>query len=103
MNEITQITPHLFVCGVDAINGPILRKLGITLIINVTNSVAHSLTQENWSVDDEPIINLVQIPVDDWETEVLYPYFEVRVCVCVCYYILLEYFMFLTWFYYLMF
>ena len=81
MNEITQITPHLFVCGVDAINGPKLRKLGITLIINATNSVARV---EDWSIEDEPIINLVRIPVDDWETEALYPYFEVRVCVCVC-------------------
>ena len=91
MNEITQITPNLFVCGVDAINGPILRKLGITLIINVTNAVANI---ENWSLEAEPIINLIRIPVDDWETEVLYPYFEVRVCVCVC--VLLQCFMFLN-------
>ena len=74
MKEITEITPNLFVCGVDAINGAILGKLGITLIINVTNYVT---TPEDWSVQEEPIIHLIRIPVDDTDADVLYPYFKV--------------------------
>lgn len=74
MDEITEITPNLFVCGLEAINGAILRELGITLIINVTHYVARL---EDWSVQEDPIIHLIRIPVDDMETEVLYAYFKV--------------------------
>ena len=81
MDEITEITPNMFVCGLDAINGTILRKLGITLIINVTHYVARL---EDWSVQSDPIIHLIRIPVDDMETEVLYAYFKVCLCYGFC-------------------
>ena len=76
MDKVTEITPNLFVCGVIAINGAMLQKLGITLIISVTREYENLLRRLRKYKEDFNI-NHVRIPVDDIETEVIYPYFKV--------------------------
>ena len=82
MDEITELTSNLFLCGLRPIilvpryNFDKLKKLGIKLIINVTQY--QYLTRWDLSASPEhPDINVVQIPVADNETENSYPYFKV--------------------------
>lgn len=70
MNEVTEITPHLYVCGEMAINDEMLTKLGITLIINSAGEL------RNYETTSEDLqLTFVKVPVRDTQT-LLYPYFK---------------------------
>ena len=74
MNELTEVTPNLFVCGKFAINDADIERLGITLIINSAKEL------ENYkpvSTDLSPMC--VKIPVQDNPDAHLYPYFMVYI------------------------
>ena len=78
MNEVSEITPSLFVCGKTAINDKVIEDLGINIIINSANEL------ENYA--DYPGIQIaglkskvisVKIPVYDQVETNLLPYFQV--------------------------
>ena len=79
MNEVSEITPSLFVCGKTAINDKVIEDLGINIIINSANEL------ENYA--DYPGIQIaglkskvisVKIPVYDQVETNLLPYFQVN-------------------------
>lgn len=72
-DAITEITPHLFVCGKCAINQTRLDKLGINLIINATRDLP------NFVPNPAKDIRLIRVPVHDNVQESLAPYFQVRI------------------------
>ena len=73
MEDVTEVTPHLYVCGQMAINDKILIQLGITVIVNAAKEL------ENYVTSSEDLkLSLVKIPARDG-TFPLYPYFEVSI------------------------
>ena len=71
-NDLTEVTPNLFVCGKFAINDPDIERLGITLIIN------SAIELENYKPASTDIsLICVKIPVQDNHAAHLYPYFMV--------------------------
>ena len=72
MNDVSEITPHLYVCGKMAINDEILKQLGITLIINSAKELSNYEPSSG-----ELSLTLVKIPVHDVREAYLYPYFMV--------------------------
>ena len=73
MNDVTEVTPSLYVCGKTAINDEIIQRLEITLIINS----AKELTNYEASSPDLSL-TCVKIPVHDMQESYLYPYFMVN-------------------------
>ena len=71
MDDVTEVTPHLYVCGQMAINDKILRRLEITVIVNAAKELENYVT-----FSDDIELTTVKIPVRDGAVP-LYPYFEV--------------------------
>ena len=75
MDEISEVTPHLYVCGVMGITGEVLQDLGITLVVN------SALELDNYRHSNpthDANIKVVKIPVRDVEGTYLLPYFKVK-------------------------
>ena len=70
-NAISQITPHLYLTAVTALNDQKLDEHGITLIINATKELP-MFPPKN------PKIHNVRVPVYDSIDQNLAPYFEVH-------------------------
>ena len=69
-NAISQITQHLYLSAVTALNDQKLDELGITLIINASKELPMFPTKD-------PKIHNVRVPVYDSIDQDLAPYFEV--------------------------
>ena len=72
MNDVTEVTPNLFVTAKYAIKDATIKGLGITMIINS----AKELNNYEPASKDLSIIS-VKIPVHDHSDAHLYPYFMV--------------------------
>jgi len=70
MNDVTEVTPNLYVCSKWAINDEIIQRLGITMIINS----AKGLDNYKPASKDLSLI-YVNIPVRDQSDAHIYPYF----------------------------
>ena len=81
IEEVTEVTPYLYVCGQMAINDAVIKQLGITVIVNaaqeLNNYVASSERGMEYIEDRE--LTFVKIPVRDAAESHLYPYFEVSI------------------------
>jgi len=76
-SQLTEVTEHLFVGGVCAINDEIIQSLGTKriLIVNATKNLKdYSLTYDG--VGDTKV-EVVRVPVDDNVFSSLSPYFKV--------------------------
>ena len=72
MNDVTEVTPNLFVTAKYAIKDGTLKGLGITMIINSAKEL------NNYEPDAKDLsIIYVKIPVHDNSDAHLYPYFMV--------------------------
>ena len=72
MNDLTKVTPNLFVCAKYVINDADIKRLGITLIVNA----AKELENYKPASTDLSLIT-VKIPVQDNSDAHIYPYFMV--------------------------
>ena len=72
MNDVTEVTPNLFVCGKHAITDDIIERLGITMIINSAKEL------QNYECKSKDLsLTYVKIPVHDQSESLLQPYFMV--------------------------
>ena len=80
MNEVSEITPSLFVCGKTAINDKVIEDLGVTLIINSAKELENYADYPGIQIKDlkNKVIS-VMIPVYDQVETNLLPYFLVSV------------------------
>jgi hypothetical protein len=74
MNDVTEVTPNLFVTSKSAINDATIKGLGITMIINS----AKELDNYEPASKDLSLI-YVKVPVHDHSDAPIYPYFMVRI------------------------
>lgn len=77
MNEVSEITPCLFVCGKTAINDTVIKDLGITMIINSAKELENYADYPGSKTLETELIS-VKIPVYDRKDSNLLPYFMVR-------------------------
>ena len=70
MDDISEVTPHLYVCGEHAITDAAIERLGITMIINSAKEL------ENYASSSKDIY-YIKIPVHDQSEALLQPYFKV--------------------------
>ena len=69
-NEISQITPILFVSALSAITDDKLKELGINLVVNATKDLPCYRPQEGLDV------SVIRVPVNDFVEANLMPYFK---------------------------
>ena len=77
INDVTEITPSLFVCGKTAINDTVIKDLGINLIINSAKELENYADYPGSQTLGSEIIS-VKIPVYDQVEGHLLPYFMVK-------------------------
>ena len=72
IDDISEVTPHLYVCGKHAITDAAIERLGITMIINSAKEL------ENYASSSKDIY-YIKIPVHDQSEALLHPYFKVLI------------------------
>ena len=72
MDDISEVTPQLYVCGKHAITDAAIERLGITMIINSAKEL------ENYASSSKDIY-YIKIPVHDQSEALLHPYFKVLI------------------------
>ena len=75
-DDITEITPHLYVCGCTALEDDAIKSLGITLIINAAQELCNYRPKGDQPCEELKNITCLKIPARDGAYR-LYPYFRV--------------------------
>lgn len=73
--DITEITPHLYVCGKRELEDDAIKRLGITLIVNAAEELDNYKPQNDVSCEELKNIICVKIPARDGAYR-LFPYFK---------------------------